>query len=145
MCTDIDIRMQRPIHNETSSTNASKIGRALRVFLIASSLAFIPLHSSGQENIKTLREVMVQGQAALAAGDYAAAFKAFEEIQTTFSQEPEVTERVFQLTIMPLHAYAALLHEETETAIPPFEKFAEKLPEDRNRASFVLFDLARAH
>ena len=46
---------------------------------------------------------------------------------------------------MPLHAYAALLHEETETAIPPFDKFAEKHPEDRNRASFVLFDLARAH
>ena len=79
----------------------------MRVFLIASSLTFAPLHSSGQENIKTLREVMVQGQAALAAGDYATAFKAFEEIQTTFSQEPEVTERVFQLTIMPLHAYAA--------------------------------------
>jgi hypothetical protein len=53
--------------------------------------------------------------------------------------------RVFQLKIMPLHAYAALLHKETETAIPPFEKFAEKLPEDRNRASFVFFDLARAH
>ena len=51
----------------------------------------------------------------------------------------------FQLTIMPLHAYAALLHEETETAIPPFDKFAEKLPEDRNRASFVFFDLARAY
>ena len=69
MCTDIDIRMQKPINNETSSTDASRVGRALRVFLIASSLAFIPLQSSGQENIKTLREVMVQGQAALAAGD----------------------------------------------------------------------------
>ena len=89
--------MQRPIHNDTSESNASRIGRALRVFLIASSLVFIPLHSSGQENIKTLREVMVQGQAALAAGDYATAFKAFEEIQTTFSQDLEVLERVFRI------------------------------------------------
>ncbi len=113
--------MQRPIKNDTSSSNASRIGHALRVFLIASSLAFIPLHSIGQENAKTLREVMLQGQSALAAGDYATAFKAFEEIQTTFSQEPEVSERVFQLTIMPLHAYAALLHEETDTAVRLFE------------------------
>ena len=95
LCTDIDIRMQKPINNETSSTDASRVGRALRVFLIVSSLAFIPLHSSGQENIKTLREVMVQGQASLAVSDYATAFKAFEETQTTFSQELEVLERVF--------------------------------------------------
>jgi hypothetical protein len=51
--------------------------------------------SCGQENIKTLREVMVQGQASLAVSDYATAFKAFEETQTTFSQELEVLERVF--------------------------------------------------
>ena len=97
LCTDIDIRMQRPIKNDTSSTDASRIGRALRVFLIASSLAFVPLQSNGQENIKTLREVLVHGQAALAAGDYATAFKAFEEIQTTFSQDLEVLERVFRI------------------------------------------------
>ena len=137
--------MQRPIKNDTSSIDASRIKRALRVFLVASSLAFIPLHSIGQENAKTLREVMLQGQAALAAGDYATAFKAFEEIQTTFSQEPEVSERVFQLTIMPLHAYAALLHEETDTAIRLFESFVKTFPDDRTRLSFVLFNLARAY
>ena len=117
----------------------------MRVFLIASSLAFAPLHSSGQENIKTLREVMVQGQAALAAGDYATAFKAFETIQTTFSREPEVSQRVFQITIMPLHGYAALLCEETNRAIQLFEKFVDEFPEDRSRVSFVLFNLARAY
>ena len=53
--------------------------------------------SCGQENIKTLREVMVQGQASLAVSDYATAFKAFEETQTTFSQELEVLERVFHI------------------------------------------------
>ena len=52
--------------------------------------------SCGQENIKTLREALVQRQTALGAGDYATAFKVFEEIQITFSQELEVLERVFQ-------------------------------------------------
>ena len=145
MCTDIDIRMQRPFHTETSSTDASRIGRIMRVLLIASSLVFVPLQSSGQENIKTLREVLVQGQAALAAGDYATAFKAFEEIQSTFSQEPEVKEKIFRLTIDPLHAYAALQSGETETAIRLFEAFVQDFPDDRSRLSFVLFNLARAY
>ena len=145
MCTDIDIRMLRPFHTETSSTDASRIGRIMRVLLIASSLAFVPLQSSGQENIKTLREVLVQGQAALAAGDYATAFKAFEEIQSTFSQEPEVKEKIFRLTIDPLHAYAALQSGETETAIRLFEAFVQDFPDDRSRLSFVLFNLARAY
>ena len=145
MCTDIDIRMQRPFHTETSSTDASRIGRIMRVLLIASSLVFVPLQSSGQENIKTLREVLVQGQAALAGGDYATAFKAFEEIQSTFSQEPEVKEKIFRLTIDPLHAYAALQSGETETAIRLFEAFVQDFPDDRSRLSFVLFNLARAY
>ena len=85
----------------------------MRVFLITSFLVFVPLQSSGQENIKTLREVLAQGQAALAAGDYATAFKAFEEIESTFSQEPEVKEKIFRRTIIPLHAYAALKSGET--------------------------------
>jgi TolA-binding protein len=117
----------------------------MRVLLIASSLAFVPLQSSGQENIKTLREVLVQGQAALAAGDYASAFKAFEEIQSTFSQEPEVKEKIFRLTIDPLHAYAALQFGETETAIRLFEAFVQDFSDDRSRLSFVLFNLARAY
>jgi TolA-binding protein len=117
----------------------------MRVLLIASSLAFVPLQSSGQENIKTLREVLVQGQAALAAGDYATAFKAFEEIQSTFSQEPEVKEKIFRLTIDPLHAYAALQNGETETAIRLFEAFVQDFSDDRSRLSFVLFNLARAY
>ena len=66
----------------------------MRVFLVASSLAFIPLQSNGQENVKTLK-IDAQGQAALAAGDYTTAFKTFEEIQTTFSQEPEVSNASF--------------------------------------------------
>jgi len=117
----------------------------MRVLLIASSLAFVPLQSSGQENIKTLREVLVQGQAALAAGDYVTAFKAFEEIQSTFSQEPEVKEKIFRLTIDPLHAYAALQSGETETAIRLFEAFVQDFSDDRSRLSFVLFNLARAY
>ncbi len=121
------------------------MGRVLRVFLIASSLAFVPLQSRGQETITTLREVLAQGQAALAAGEYETAFKAFEEIQTTFSQEPEVSERVFQLTIKPLHAYSALLSGDTEVAIRLFSAFVEEFPDDRTRLSFVFFNLARAY
>ena len=64
------------------------MGRVFRVFLIASSLAFAPLQSSGQENIKTLREVLVQGQTSLAAGDYESALTAFESIETTVGREP---------------------------------------------------------
>ena len=117
----------------------------MRVFLIASSLAFVPLQSSGQETITTLREVLVQGQAALAAGDYASALTAFESIETTFGREPEVKEKIFRLTIKPLHAYAALQSGETETAIRLFEAFVQDFPDDRSRLSFVLFNLARAY
>ena len=46
---------------------------------------------------------------------------------------------------MPLHAYAALLNEETETAIRLFESFVKTFPDDRTRLSFVLFNLARAY
>ena len=137
--------MLRPFHTETSSTDASRIGRALRVLLIASSLVFVPLQSSGQENIKTLREVLVQGQAALAAGDYLSALTAFESIESTFGREPEVKEKIFRLTITPLHAYAALQSGETQTAIRLFEAFVQDFPDDRSRLSFVLFNLARAY
>lgn len=121
------------------------MGRVLRVFLIATSLAFAPLQSSGQENIKTLREVLVQGQTSLAAGDYVSALTAFESIETTFGREPEVKEKIFRLTIAPLHAYAALQSGETQTAIRLFEAFVQDFPDDRSRLSFVLFNLARAY
>ena len=121
------------------------MGRVLRVFLIATSLAFAPLQSSGQENIKTLREVLVQGQTSLAAGDYVSALTAFESIETTFGREPEVKEKIFRLTIAPLHAYAALRSGETQTAIRLFEAFVQDFPDDRSRLSFVLFNLARAY
>ena len=120
-----------------------KIGTITRIICFV--LLCIPGVVRGQENISTLQEVLARGQAALVAGDYATAFEAFETIQNTFSQEPEVKERVFQLTIMPLHAYAALLHEETETAIRLFESFTKTFPDDRTRLSFVLFNLARAY
>ena len=75
--------------------------RLLAVFIAS---FFFNGSSYAQENITTLQEVLARGQAALAAGDYTTAFKAFETIQTTFSLEPEVSERVFQITIMPLQA-----------------------------------------
>ena len=118
---------------------------SIRLFTVFIASFFLNGSSYAQENIATLQEVLAQGQAALAAGDYAAAFKAFETIQTTFSREPEVSERVFQITIMPLHGYAALLSEETDKAIQLFEKFVDEFPEDRSRVSFVLFNLARAY
>jgi TolA-binding protein len=104
-----------------------------------------PRLASAQENITTLQETLARAQAALAAGDYESALTAFDRIQTTFSREPEVAERVFQITINPLHAYAALLSEETVTAIRLFEDFVKDFPEDRTRLSFVLFNLARAY
>ena len=117
----------------------------LRPICVALIAIFGGFSASAQENISTLQEVLARGQAALAAGNYTTAFKAFETIQTTFSREPEVSERVFQITIMPLHGYAALLSEETDKAIQLFEKFVDEFPEDRSRVSFVLFNLARAY
>lgn len=108
-------------------------------------LTVAPISAQGQETMTTLREVLAQGQAAFAAGDYETALKAFDTIQTTFSREPEVSKRVFQLTVKPLHAYAALLSGETELAIQLFSSFVEEFPDDRTRLSFVLFNLARAH
>ncbi|MBC8190128.1 MAG: tetratricopeptide repeat protein [Puniceicoccaceae bacterium] len=118
---------------------------SIRLFAVFIASFFLSSSSYAQENISTLQEVLARGQAALAAGDYTTAFKAFETIQTTFSREPEVSERVFQITIMPLHGYAALLSEETDKAIQLFEKFVDEFPEDRSRLSFVLFNLARAY
>ena len=104
---------------------------SIRLFAVFIASFFLSSSSYAQENISTLQEVLARGQAALAAGDYTTAFKAFETIQTTFSREPEVAERVFQITIMPLHGYAALLSEETDKAIQLFEKFVDEFPEDR--------------
>ena len=118
---------------------------SIRLFNVFIASFFLTCSSYAQENISTLQEVLARGQAALAVGDYTTAFKAFETIQTTFSREPEVSERVFQITIMPLHGYAALLCEETDRAIQLFEKFVDEFPEDRSRVSFVLFNLARAY
>ena len=101
--------------------------------------------ASAQENVATLQETLARGQAALAAGDYEGALAAFDTIESTFSREPEVQERIFQITIHPLHGYAALLSGEPDTAIRLFENFVRDFPDDRTRLSFVLFNLARAY
>ena len=93
----------------------------------------------------TLQETLAAAQASLVAGDYTTAINYFETIQTTFGEEPEVAEPSFQIVITPLHAYAALLAEDTTQAIGLFEKFIESFPEDRMRMPFVLYNLARAH
>jgi TolA-binding protein len=99
---------------------------------------------NAQETATTLQETLAAAQAALVAGDYTTAIKYFENIQTTFGEEPEVAEPSFQIVITPLHAYAALLAEDTAQAIGLFEKFIESFPEDRMRMPFVLYNLARA-
>ena len=120
------------------------ITRALRAFLFFATFGALSLLPA-QENIVTLQETLARGQAALAAGDYASALTAFKSIETTFGREPEVKEKIFRLTIQPLHAYAALQSGETETAIRLFEAFVQDFPDDRSRLSFVLFNLARAY
>ena len=120
------------------------ITQALRAFLFFATFGALSLLPA-QENIVTLQETLARGQAALAAGDYASALTAFKSIETTFGREPEVKEKIFRLTIQPLHAYAALQSGETETAIRLFEAFVQDFPDDRSRLSFVLFNLARAY
>jgi len=93
----------------------------------------------------TLQATLAQAQAALAAGDYAQAYAAFDSIETTFGREPEVQQASFRLVVLPLHAYAALLAGEPEKAIRRFDTYLQEFPDDRSRMPFVLFNLARAH
>lgn len=118
-----------------------------KTFCLLCILPVLPFSQAAfaQETIVTLREVLGQGRTALAAGDYTTAFEAFETVQNRFGEEPEVSEKSFQMTVRPLHAYAALLSGEPETAIRLFSAFVEAFPEDRTRLSFVLFNLARAY
>ncbi|MFW6218084.1 MAG: tetratricopeptide repeat protein, partial [Verrucomicrobiota bacterium] len=107
------------------------------------ALALLPL-ASAQETVTTLRETLARGQAALADGDYDGAYEAFEAIQETFGEEPEVRTESFRLTVLPVHGYAALLGGHPEAAVGLFEDFIDSFPEDRSRQGFVLFNLARA-
>ena len=100
---------------------------------------------SGPETAATLKETLASAQTALAAGDYANAFRYFETLEETFGREPEVKEPSFRKVVLPLHAYAALRAGETETAVRRFERFIERFPDDRTRLPFVLFNLARAY
>jgi len=81
----------------------------------------------------------------MAAGDYEAAYSAFETIQSTFGREPEVAQESFRLVVLPVHGYAALLSGNAEEAVGLFEAFVEQFPDDRSRLGFVLFNLARAY
>jgi TolA-binding protein len=101
--------------------------------------------ASADESAATLQETLAGAQVALVAGDYASALSAFDTIQTTFGREPEVAKRSFQITVIPLHGYAALLNKRTDQAIQLFERFIEQFPDDRSRMSFILFNLARAY
>lgn len=98
-----------------------------------------------QETASTLQETLASAQANLAAGNYESAYNAFEAIQQNFAREPEVQERSFQLIVLPLHGYAAMLSEQSQVAIELYNKFLNKFPEDRTRQPFVLFNLARAY
>ena len=98
----------------------------------------------GQSTSLTLSGTLSEGQAALEAGDYEAAYQSFFKIQTTFKREPEVALDSFQLVVLPVQGYAALMTERWNEAIDTFNAFAQRFPEDRTRMSFVLFNLARA-
>jgi len=130
----------------TAITYSSVCGFLLRFFVTSFILSFtfaLPCAHS-QTNAATLRDVLARGQAALAAGDYASAYAAFETIQTTFGEEPEVRAESFRRTVLPLHGYAALLSGNPGEAIELFRTFVREFPNDRTRKSFVLFNLARA-
>lgn len=119
-------------------------GTGIAGLITLSALAPAPLAAQG-ETALTLQETLAKAQAALAAGDYAQANGTFEAIETTFGREREVQQASFKLIVLPLHGYAALLAEETETAIARFEQFLSEFPEDPSRKPFVLYNLARAH
>ena len=117
-------------------------GRILFVVIGVLMLPFSPVN--GSETAQTLSETLSLGQAALAAGDYESAYQAFVEIDTTFKREPEVASDSFQLVVLPIKGYAALLTERLEEAIDAFNSFIQRFPKDSTRSSFVLFNLARA-
>ena len=139
-------------HNRTARRNGLQAASPKRwsqicllTFFGLSVSLFTPNPGQAQETATTLQETLGSAQAAMAAGDYATALQFFETIQTTFGREPEVAEDSFQIVVSPLHAYAALLADDTETAIRLFNDFLERFPDDRTRAPFVLFNLARAY
>ncbi|MGB0743378.1 MAG: tetratricopeptide repeat protein [Opitutales bacterium] len=115
------------------------------IFFLVLALSLGPVVLRAQESVKTLQETLGSAQAALATRDYAAAVRYFELLLKNFSKEPEVAAPSFQITVTPLHAYAALMANDTETAIRLFESFMERFPDDRTRTPFVLFNLARAY
>ena len=120
-------------------TSKSRLLVILSLFFLASPFLY------GQTTSVTLFGALSQGQAALQAGDYEAAYQSFFKIQTTFRREPEVALASFQLVFLPVQGYAALLTERWEEAIDAFDTFIQRFPKDRTRSSFVLFNLARAH
>ena len=100
--------------------------------------------TNGNETAQTLSETLSLGQAALAAGDYESAYQAFVEIDTTFKREPEVATDSFQLVVLPIKGYAALLTERFKESIDAFGSFIQRFPKDRTRTRFVFFNMAMA-
>jgi len=98
-----------------------------------------------QQEASTLRETLASAELAISSGDFRRAADLFTKIETAFGQEPEVKKPQFRITVIPLHAYAALRVGETDVAIQLFEDFLQSFPDDRSRAPFVLFNLAQAY
>ena len=126
-------------------TRSGGAARCLRLVLLLLLPALLTGRAALAQESGTLQETLAQAQAALAAGDYAQANQTFATIETTFGREPEVQQASFRLIVLPLHGYAALLADDTQTAIARFEQFLEEFPDDVSRKPFVLYNLARAH
>lgn len=119
-----------------------RTGTGLRVSaLLIAALSTSGLAAAGL----TLKDTLATAQRALSAGDYPAALNYFDQIEDDFGAEPEVRAASFQITVIPLHAYAALLSGHTARAIEYFETFLDRFSEDDSRQAFVLFNLARAY
>jgi tetratricopeptide (TPR) repeat protein len=92
----------------------------------------------------TLQEQLEQAVTAFGEGDYAAAYWQFESMELDYGQEPELLDRNFQGTILPVRAYAAMMADRPTDALIYFNELLRDFNPNPGLRAFTLYNAAIA-
>lgn len=92
----------------------------------------------------TLQEQLNQAVEAFTNGQYNEAYWAFESIVLDYGQEPEFLDTDFQRTILPIHAYSALMADRPTDALVHFNTLLTEHKISPDVSAFTLYNSAVA-
>ncbi len=114
------------------------------LFVIAISTPTLTHAAEATNASLTLRDVLIQATASFQSGQYSQAIQFFEQLETTFGNEPQMKDPAIRRIILPAWGYSELATENYSGAIEQFEEYLEEFPEPGNVHSFVLISLAQS-